>query len=125
MAFADPQSVTVGSDTLTLSRIGSAPNQGRFRYYDAANARTYTLTIEHPGSKSRTRHSIRLDVSYAMPDPFNPSLNRLASYSTYLVVNTVDGWVPLDEVKNAVQGLIGLLSASSGAAIDKLNGGQV
>lgn len=125
MAFADPQSLTIGADTFTLPRVGSAPNQGRYRYTDTATGNTYQVTIEHPTSKSRSRHSIRLDVTQPMPDPFNPALNRLASYSTYLVVNTIDGLVPLDYIKSVVLGLTGLLTASSGAAIDKLNGGQV
>lgn len=123
MAFADPQTITVDSVAQVLSRVGSPANQGKFRKSDGTA--TYTLTYDHANTKSRNRHTVRLDIDFLMADPFIPSQNRSNSASVYLVVNTpVSGapdsvWIP------GVEGLLAYLSASSYAAVDKLVNGEV
>lgn len=123
MAFADPQSVTISTGALSLPRTGSGPANGSFKTYDATNHVTAELLVSHAYGK-RTRRTARLNLTKVAADPFNSSLNANYSSSIYVVVDhPLVGFTPA-ELHTDMTGLTTWLTASSGAAIDKLLGGE-
>lgn len=119
MAYADPQSVTVGGTAVSLPRTASGVNTGGF---SAADANT-KLTVSHQYGK-RTRRQVRLDLKKIAPDPLISSTNILYSMSAYLVVDTpVTGYTNA-EVVNAIKALTDWLTASTNANATKLVGGE-
>jgi hypothetical protein len=119
MAFADPQSVTINGSANSLPRVASGENKGTFRKDDG----TVSLTVSHSYGK-RTRRVIRLDHSKIAPDPFVASVNVKLNAGVYLVVDTPDVGYTVAEAKQIADGLIAYLSASSGARLTQLLGGE-
>lgn len=119
MAYADPQSVDVGAGPVSLPRTGSGLNTGSFKSNDGHTA----LSVASQYGK-RTRRTIRLDHSKIAPDPLISSQDVLYSMSSYIVVDTPLTGFTVAEAKLVVEGLTTLLTASTGAAITKLLGGE-
>jgi hypothetical protein len=118
MAFADPQSVTINAVANSLPRVSSDKNSGAFQKDDA----TVKLTVSHQYG-ARTRRTIRLDHRKIAPDVFT-SDNKQYSMSTYIVVDApVTGYTNA-EIKQVVDGLTAYLTASTGAKITQLLGGE-
>jgi len=118
MAFADPQSVTINAVANSLPRISSGVNTGAFQKDDA----TLKLSVSH-NYASRTRRQVRLDQNKIAPDVFT-SENMRQSMSVYLVVDQPQNGYTNAELKLIVDGFLAYLSASSGANITKLLGGE-
>lgn len=119
MAFADPQSVTINAVANSLPRISSTANAGVFQK-DDGNVR---LSVEHVYG-SRTRRTIRLDHRKIAADPLVSAQSILYSMSTYLVVNTPITGYTVAEAKQVIDGLTAYLTASSGAKVTQLLGGE-
>lgn len=120
MAFADPQSVTVNAVAQSMPRTSSGENQGEFRKDDAS----YKLAISHQYGK-RTRRTIRLSNDKIAADPLTPANNVKNSMSVYIVVDVpaVGGYTNA-EAKLIVDGFLAYLTASSGANVTRLLGGE-
>lgn len=119
MAFADPQTVTINSVAQTLPRTGSGINSGTFSKDDG----TVKLLVSHQYG-GRTRRTIRLDHSKYAADPLVSSTNVLRSMSVYIVVDQpVQGYTNT-EAKQIVDALTAYLTASSGAKVTQLLGGE-
>lgn len=119
MAFADPQSVTVNAVAQSLARTGSSNNSGVFQKDDA----TYKLSISHSYG-NRTRRVIRLDNQKYAADPLISAQNVLRNMGVYLVVDVpVQGYTNT-EAKQIVDGFLAYLTASSGAKVTQLLGGE-
>jgi len=118
MAFADPQSVTINAVANSLPRISSGVNTGAFRKDDA----TVGLSVSHQYG-GRTRRQIRLDHSKIAADVFT-SDNVKYSMSAYLVIDTPTTGYTIAEQKQIVDGLTAYLTASSGAKVTQLLGGE-
>lgn len=118
MAFADPQSVTVNAVAQTMPRISSGVNTGKFQKDDAS----YALSVSHNYGK-RTRRQIRLDNKKIAPDVFT-SDNVEYSSSVYLVIDAPTIGYTNAELKLIVDGFLAYLTASSGAKITQLLGGE-
>lgn len=119
MSFADPQTVTINAVANSLPRTSSGTNSGVFTKDDG----TIHLTVSHAYGK-RTRSTIRLDHQKVAPDPFVSNVNVSRSTSVYIVVDRpVDGYTNA-EVKQVVDGLTAYLTASSGARVTQLLGGE-
>jgi len=80
MAFSDPQSVTVGADTISLPRTGVGPNSGVYSSSDGL----VKLTISHAYNK-RTRRVARIDVSKVVSDPLVSGLSVPVNAACYIV----------------------------------------
>lgn len=119
MAFADPQSVTINAIANTLPRISSGVDSGAFQKDDT----TVKLAISHTYNK-RVRRVIRLDHSKVATDPLVPTQNAPYSMSTYIVVDVPLVGYSVAEQKQVVDGLTGYLTASSGARVTQLLGGE-
>lgn len=121
MAFADPQSVTVGGTPSTLPRTSSGVNSGAFQTADSG----LKLGVTHAVNRSRARRTLRLDSQKWVPDVINGDLNRLQTMSVYLVANVpADGSMSIADQKAVVDALVAYMSASSGARITQLLGGE-
>lgn len=119
MAYADPQTVTINAVAQTLPRIGSGPSSGLFQKDDAM----YKLSVNHAYGK-RTRHQLRLDAQKTAADPLNPTSNLPYNMACYLVVDVPIMGYTVAEQKQIVDGLTLYMTASSGARITQLLGGE-
>jgi hypothetical protein len=119
MAYSDPQTITINAIANSLPRTASGVNTGTFTK-DDGNVR---LSVSHAYGK-RNRRQSRLDVQKVAPDPLISSTNILYGMSVYLVVDAPKTGYTIAEQKQAVDGFLAYLSASSGANITKLLGGE-
>lgn len=120
MAFADPQSVTINAVANSLPRTSNGPGPaGAFRKDDG----NVELLVSHAYG-SRTRRTVRLNHRKVATDPFNSSLNAQYSMSVYLVVDhPVVGYTNVEQ-KQIVDALTAYLTASTGARVTQLLGGE-
>jgi hypothetical protein len=119
MALADPQSITINSVAHSLARTSSGNNAGSF----SSNDGLVQESVSHQYGK-RTRHLFRVDHSKVAPDPFVPAQNAKYSMSSYIVVDVPATGYTVAEQKQVIDGLIAQLSATSGALITKILGGE-
>lgn len=119
MAFSDPQSVTINAVANSLPRISSGQNSGTFRKDDG----NVTLSVSHAYGK-RTRRTIRLDHQKIAPDPLISAQNILYGMSVYVVVDVPVTGYTIAEQKQIVDALTAYLTASSGARVTQLLGGE-
>lgn len=119
MALADPQTITINAVPFTLARTGSGPSSGSF----SSNDGLVQESVSHQNGK-RIRHLFRVDHSKTAADPFvSGNFNRY-SMSCYLVVDVPPTGYTVAEQKQVIDGYIAQLSASSGALITKVLGGE-
>lgn len=119
MAFADPQSVTISGAANSLPRVSSGTNSGSFQKDDA----TVKLSVSHQYG-NRIRRVIRLDHSKVAADPLLAGNNVKYSMFTHLVVDTPEVGYTVAEAKAIVDALVAYLSASTGARVTQLLGGE-
>lgn len=119
MAFADPQTITINAIANTLPRTSSGTNSGIFTKDDGL-----VRMIVSQALGKRKRHTIRVDLSKIAADPFLAATNTSYSMSAYLVVDRPLVGYTLAEAKQPVDGLLAYLTASSGARITQLLGGE-
>lgn len=120
MAFADPQTVTINAVANTLPRTAFEP-AGVFTKDDG----NVKLTIQSSSSKSRTRRNLRLDYRKIAADPLISAQNIQYSMAAYLVVDVPVTGFTVAEQKQIVDALTAYLTASSGARVTQLLGGEV
>lgn len=119
MAYSDPQSITVNSVAISLPRTGQGVNNGQFRSADGLTVET----ISHTYGK-RTRRSLRFDSSKIAADPLVSAQNIKYSMSAYLVVDLPVTGYTVAEAKLLLDGMMTYLTASSGAKLTQLLGGE-
>jgi len=119
MSFADPQTInTLGGNT-SLPRVSSGQNAGAFSSADG----TVQLSVSSAYGK-RTRRTVRLTQSKISADPLVPSQNVRNSMSVYIVVDhPVNGFTAAEQ-KTATDVLVAYLTASTGAKVTQLLGGE-
>jgi hypothetical protein len=120
VAFADPQSVTINAVANSLPRVGITSNVGTFQKDDG----TVRLTVSQSNGK-RNRRSLRLDFQKVAADPFTTGVNNLYSMKAELVVDTPPTGFTITEQKQIVDALTAYLTASSGARVTQLLGGEL
>lgn len=117
--FTEPQTVTINAVAVSLPRTSSGVNSGVFTSADGA----VKLTASHAYGK-RTRRTIRIDHSKIAADPLQPSTNARYSMSTYVVVDVPAVGYTAAEAKQVVDALSAYMTASAGANVTKLLGGE-
>lgn len=117
--LADPQSVTINAVAQTLPAVARGVNSSSYRKDDG----TVALTISHQFGK-RTRRTARLDYSKIVADPLVPAQNQKVSMSAYLVIDQPITGLTNAEIKYVVDALTGYLTASSGAKVTSIIGGE-
>lgn len=115
MAFSDPQTIA----SSTLARTSSGQDSGAFTSSDGARSET----IAHTYGK-RTRRVIKFSDTKNAADPLNPTTNKPYSMSASLVVDLPPFGYSVTEAKVIVDGLVAYLTASTGARVLQLLGGE-
>lgn len=119
MALSDPQSVTINSVAVSLPRTSSGVNSGTF----TSNDGSVKMEVSHQYGK-RNRHLIKLNHQKVAPDPLISAQNIRYGMAVHLVLDTPVTGYTVAEAKQVVDGFLAALSASSGALITKLAGGE-
>lgn len=119
MALADPSSVTINAVAVSLPRTTTGQNTSAYTSADGL----VQLTASHSYGK-RTRRSIRLSQTKFSADPFIPNQNVKVNQSCYLVIDHPVNGFTAAEIKQLVDALTLYLTASSGARVTQLVGGE-
>ena len=119
MALSDPQSVTINAVAISLPRVSNGVNEGRF----SSNDSLVSETVSHQYGK-RNRHLFRIDHNKVAADPFQTGINNKYSMSAYVVFDVPPVGYTVAEAKLVIDGFIAQLTASSGALITKVLGGE-
>lgn len=117
--LADPQSVTINSVANSLPAVSRGVDQSRYQKDDGL----VSLQISHTYAK-RTRRVVRLDHSKIAADPLVSSQNIKYSMSAYLVIDVPVTGYTVAEAKQIVDALTAYLTASSGAKVTSVLGGE-
>lgn len=81
MAFADPQSLTIGATEVSLPRVGSSIGAGAFRSSD----QKYQMDIRHQ-SGVQERHNVKLSFADVVGNPLVPSQNLVVGTNVNLTI---------------------------------------
>jgi hypothetical protein len=119
MAFADPQTITINAVAISLPRTASGINTGQFSASDGNTKES----VSHTYGK-RTRRTLRVDVSKIAADPLISAQSVKYSMSAYIVVDLPVTGYTVAEAKLVIDGLLAYLTASSGAKVTQLLGGE-
>lgn len=119
MALADPQSVTISGSANSLPRVGQTDGSGTFRKDDT----TVELLASHK-TGSRIRHTVRINHNKVAVDPLVPTVNRPYSMSVSIVIDVPLVGYSLADQKAVAEGFFGWFTASSGANLTKILGGE-
>lgn len=117
--FSDPQSLTINSIATSLPRTSSGVNTGGFTKDDG----NVKMTISHQLGK-RNRRIVRVDYRKTAADPLATGYNKEYSMSTYILVDAPAVGFTIAEQKYVVDALTAFLTASSGANVTKVLGGE-
>lgn len=119
MALPDPQSITIGGVASSLPRVGQSDGSGTFRKDD-----TSIEFLANHKIGARTRHTVRINSNKVDVDPLVPTVNRPYSMSATLTVDVPNVGYSLTEQKDIVTGFLTWFTASSGANLIKILGGE-
>jgi hypothetical protein len=117
--FSDPQSVTINAVANSLPRT-SVNGSASVYTKDDGNVK---LTVSSAYGK-RTRRTARIDFRKTAADPLFPAQNVPYSMSTYIVADVPVQGFTIVEQKQIVDALTAWLTASTGANVTKLLGGE-
>nr|QDH88637.1 MAG: hypothetical protein H4Bulk461090_000003 [Leviviridae sp.] len=122
MALTDPQKFKeVAGTEVTAPRVSSGDFKSIYETSDGLNV----LSISTQESNStRKRHLVRIDVNKLATNPYEETKKQNISMSVYLVVDRPVAGFTVAEAKKLVEGLVGLLSASSYSVTEKVIGGE-
>jgi hypothetical protein len=119
LAFADPQSVTINAVAQTLPRVSTEGSAGTFRKDDG----NVELFVSHQYGK-RNRRVLRLTHRKIAADPLISSTSVIYSMSASLVLDIPVTGYSVAEAKQIVDALTAYLTASSGARVTQILGGE-
>ncbi len=119
MGFSDPQSITISGSAKSMPRISSGNNSGQF----ATSDQLTKLSVSHTYGK-RVRHMIRVDDSKIATDPLLAGQSVPVSMSAYLVVDVPLVGYDQAQQKAVADALVAYLTASTGARVTQLLGGE-
>jgi hypothetical protein len=122
MALSDPQSITIGSDTISLPATSRGDGFSKYSGVAASDNAKVLLTLSNAYGR-RTRRVIRIDHQKDVPDPYN-GLKNVVSMSNYMVFDIPVLGYTAAEAKAIYSGLKTLYTASSDSVITKLLGGE-
>jgi hypothetical protein len=122
MALTDPQKFKeVSGAEVTAPRVSTGNFNSIYETSDGLNV----LTVSTSQSNSnRKRHLVRIDVSKLATNPYEETKKQEISMSVYLVIDRPVAGFTVAEAKKLVEGLVGLLSASSYSLVEKVIGGE-
>jgi hypothetical protein len=122
MALTDPQKFkeVVGTE-VTAPRVSSGDFKSIYETSDGLNKLTLSTTTS---SANRKRHLVRVDVEKLTTNIYEETKKQAVSMSVYLVIDRPVNGYSVAECKKLVEGLVGLLSASTYSLTEKVLGGE-
>lgn len=117
--LTDPQSVTINAVATSLPRVSTEKDAATYKSADGL----VKLSVSHQYGR-RVRHMVRLDQSKIAADPLLAGQNIPVSMSAYVVIDVPTVGFSTTEQKYIADALTGYLSASSGAIVAKVLGGE-
>jgi hypothetical protein len=122
MALTDPQKFKeVAGTEVTAPRVSTGDFKSIYETSDGLNKLTLSTT---ESSANRKRHLIRIDVEKLATNIYEESKKQSVSMSVYLVIDRPQNGYSVAECKKLVEGIVGLLSASTYALTEKVLGGE-
>jgi hypothetical protein len=122
MAVTDPQKFKeVAGSEVTAPRVSSGDYKSIYSTSDGLNRLTLSTS---ESNSNRYRHLVRIDVEKLATNIYEESKKQSVSMSVYLVVDRPKNGYSVAEAAKPVEGLVGLLSASSYALTSKVLGGE-
>jgi multidrug efflux pump subunit AcrB len=122
MALTDPQKFKeVAGTEVTAPRVVSGDMKSVYSTSDGLNKLTLSTS---ESNNNRLRHLVRIDVEKLTTNIYEESKKQAVSMSVYLVVDRPKNGYSVAEAKKLVEGLVGLLSASTYSATEKVLGGE-
>jgi len=122
MALSDPQKFKeVAGTEVTAPRVSTGNFNSIYETSDGVNV--LTVSTQESGS-NRKRHLVRIDVSKLTTNIYEESKKQTVSMSVYLVIDRPIAGFTVAEAKKLVEGLVGLLSASTYSLTEKVLGGE-
>lgn len=119
MAFADPQTVTISGNAISLPRVSTDGDEVTYQSADGL----VQMLASHEISK-RGRHVLRINHAKLTPDPFIPAENVKVSMSCYMVFDVpLVGYTAAEQLA-VYAGFKGQFTASSDLLITKLLAGE-
>lgn len=116
--FADPQAVTISGSAKSLNRTSSTADGGRFSTAD----RAHRLEIQHVYGR-RHRHTAKFQVDSLVANPLVSGQNVNQSVTLYLTADAPPGY-DAATLKAIMDGFLANMTASTGANLTKLVGGE-
>jgi len=122
MALTDPQKFKEAAGTeVTAPRVSS----GDFKsIYDTSDGLTKLTLSTIESQSNRKRHMVRIDVEKLATNVYEESKKQSVSMSAYVVIDRPVNGFTNAEAKKLVEGLVGLLSASTYSVTEKVLGGE-
>lgn len=122
MALTDPQKFKEAAGTeVTAPRVSSGDFKSIYETSDGL-AKLTLSTIE--SNSNRKRHMVRIDVEKLATNVYEESKKQAVSMSAYVVIDRPVNGFTNAEAKKLVEGLVGLLSASTYSVTEKVLGGE-
>jgi len=118
--FTDPQSVTINAVANSLPRTSSGSDSGVYTKDDGL----VKLSISHQNVGKKVRRLVRLDHAKIAADPLLAGINVKASMDAYLVIEVPETGYSITEQKQIVDAFSAWMTASSGANVTKVLGGE-
>lgn len=119
MAFADPQSVTISGTATSLPRVTTGEAQSSYRKDDG----TVTLRVSHSDG-NRRQDSFSLRQTKIAADPFVAGLSKEEFVQVNISFNRPKSGFTVAEIKALADALLAYATASSGAKVTQLLGGE-
>jgi len=121
MALTDPQKFKeVAGTEVTAPRVSTGDFKSIYETSDGLNK----LSVSTQESNNRKRHLVRIDVSKLATNPYEETKKQEISMSCYLVVDRPVAGFTVAEAQKLVEGLVGLLSASTYSLTTKVLGSE-
>lgn len=122
MALTDPQKYKEAAGVeVTAPRVSTGDYKSVYTTADGLSSLSVSTT--QTGAE-RYRHLVRIDVKKLATNPYEETKKQYISTSAYLVIDRPVAGFTVGEVKKMVEGLVGLLSASSYALTEKVLGAE-
>lgn len=117
--LTDPQSITINAIARSLPRTGTGDNSGTFKQDSGASA----LAVSHTYGK-RTRDVVRFTDTKTTTDPLVTGSSFIASMGITITIDSPPVGYTVAEKKQVVDGVLAWLTASTGAKITQILGGE-
>jgi hypothetical protein len=119
MALSDPQSVTINSVAVSLPRVNTGSDVGKFTNYDAK-----TSLEVRPVYGKRTRRNSRINHAKIVTDPLVSTTNQLVSASIIFTLDVPQSGYSAAEQLDLAKAHLTWLSANSYANLIKVIAGE-